>query len=457
MIWIIIGVTIWYFVSHETHRQRNNLENRLRNVNSTVLTAYENGMDLPQIVDFIRLFTDNTTLDPLRITVYDNKGGMIADNPAETIHLYDEKGNRNPEIAQLFDESGQTLIKDMVYYNDYSMVSAMMSKDSVIYSLAALPFKGEVADFLSIDPMIWFVVILLGLISSAMAFFGVRAVCSNVYSLRDFAKSIANDNVPEDLDEWHFSKDELGDVSRNLLTLYRDKLHVQKEKMDHERQISMNIGHELKTPIGIIKGYIDTVITDPDMPEDIKYNFLVRAKQNTDRLTNLVNDLTMVMRLQDSGEIIQMTPINFTNMASRLSEDVEQGKIAGDMSFKYVLPENCKVYGHERLLNNALLNLIYNSAKHSEGTEMTLKWIKNEDGFHIFTFSDNGIGVGEEHLGKLFDLFYRVEYGRSRKKGGSGLGLPLVLRIINAMGGKIWVENGEDRGLKFTFTLRAAE
>lgn len=453
LLWLIIGIAIGYFVSHEKQRQKENLENRLLNVNNTVIDAYELGVDLQKTVGFIKLFTDNTTLAPLRITVYNRDGEMIADNPAETIRLYDKDGKADKKLLRLIDSEGHATIEDVIYNNEMSMISSRMSKDGKIFSFAALPYEGEVLDFLSIDPMVWFVVILLGVVSSVIAFLGVRAICRNVYSLQDYARAIASDEIPEDIDSMKFSRDELGEVSRNLLTIYREKIHAEQERMHHERQIGMNVSHELKTPVGIIKGYIDTVINDRDMPDEIKHKFLLRAKQNTDRLANLVRDVTMVMRLQENGGSIESTPINFRQLVSRIAEDVVQGHIADNLTFDYDIPENCTVMGHESLLTNALLNLIYNAAQHSGGSHISLDWLREENDRHIFTFTDNGTGVEEEHLNRLFDLFYRVDSGRSRKSGGSGLGLPLVLRIITSMGGDITVENIDTGGLRFTFSL----
>jgi len=82
-----------------------------------------------------------------------------------------------------------------------------------------------------------------------------------------------------------------------------------------------------------------------------------------------------------------------------------------------------------------------------------LNRLREENGFEVFSFSDNGIGVTEEHLERLFDMFYRVDKGRTRKKGGSGLGLPLVNKIITAMGGTIYAKNADAGGLEFIFTL----
>ena len=432
-----------------------NLENRLVNVNNTVIEAYENGNDLQKTVDFIHLFTGNTTLDPLRIAVYDNKGVMIADNPEATILVYDAAGNMLPEFKRLGGGGANASVSDLSIDGNKLMVSTKRSADGLVSSFAALPYKGEVIDFLSIDPMVWIVVIILGILSSALAYWGVRVVCKNVYALRNLAQAISTDQLPDDADTWEFSDDELGDVSRKLLTLYRDKIHAEREKMHHERQIGMNVSHELNTPVGIIKGYLDTLLADDNMPDALKRKFLVRAQQNTDRLANLVSDVSMVMRLQEGGAI-DYGIINFRDMTAQIAEDIAQGHIADNMTFICDIPEDCLIKGHESLLTNALINLIYNAAQYSGGTRISLLWKGENDGMHRFEFADNGCGVDDEHLDRLFDLFYRVDTGRARKNGGAGLGLPLVHRIITAMGGDITVENASGGGLGFTFTLPAA-
>lgn len=123
------------------------------------------------------------------------------------------------------------------------------------------------------------------------------------------------------------------------------------------------------------------------------------------------------------------------------------------MNLEMDIPSGLSVKGNEGLLNNALLNLITNSVKHSGGTLMSIKYIGEEDDCLVFSFSDDGVGVEKEHLGRLFDLFYRVDSGRSRKNGGSGLGLSLVKRIFTAMNGDILVQNLDSGGLEFIFRL----
>lgn len=445
LLWLIIGITMIYFVAHEKHRLKANLENRLMNVNYTVIDAYERGGDMQKTVDFIRHFTDNTTLAPLRITVYDKYGKMLADNPGTTIPFQSDFG-------RALDRNDSPFVTDVMLNGEMSMLSAKISPDGMIYSFAALPYEAGVVDFLSYDRMVWIVVVLLGVFSSVIAYAGTKSVCRNVYTLRDFANAVSTDNLPDDIDSMRFSKDEMGEVSRNLLMLYRDKIHAEQEKIHHEQQIGMNVRHELKTPVGIIKGYLDTILADNEMPDDLKRKFLQRAQQNADRLTTLINDISMVMTLDPAKNIV-FSDINFHDLVAQIAEDVRQSHIAGDMEFSFAIPSGCTVKAQESLLTNALLNLIYNAAKHSEGTSMRLDWTGMSDGCHKFVFADNGNGVDDEHLGRLFDMFYRVDSGRARKNGGAGLGLPLVKRIITFFGGTISVENSANGGLMFTFTL----
>lgn len=453
LLWLIIGITIIYFMVHERQRLKDNLETRLLNVNSTVIEAYEKGADLQSTVDFIKLYTSSTTFDPLRITVYGDNGDMVADNIETTIHLFDENGNLIPEFKSLWDNTSNVSVHDMALEESKFMVCSKTSSDGQIHSFAALPYNEEVLRFLDTDPMIWVVVFGLGILSSALVYLCSRAICRNVYALHDFAEAISSNQLPDNVDTWDFSKDELGDVSRKLLLLYQQKLHAEYEKTYHERQIGMNISHELNTPISIIKGYLDTILTNPDMSDELKNKFIVRAQQSTERLIRLIKDVNMVMRLRESGNELECKTLRFHDIAEKLSEYINQDDIAEGIKFDYDVPNNCMVTVHEPLLMNAMLNLTYNAAKHSEGTRISLNWLREENGLEVFSFSDNGVGVAEEHLDRLFDMFYRVDNGRSRKKGGSGLGLPLVNRIITAMGGSIFAKNADTGGLEFIFTL----
>lgn len=444
-----------YSVIHEKRRQQDNLENRLLNVNYTVIDAYEHGVDLQKTVNFIKLFTDQTTLAPLRLTVYDRQGVMLADNPEPTIVLSNDDNSPIKELEELEDSMRYTAVRNMMIGDEMYMVNIMASNDGMVRSFAALPYNGVVLAFLSADPMEWIVVLILGVLSSIIAYIGLKTVCRDVYNLRDFARAISTDNIPE-IDSLNFSKDELGEVSQNLLTLYRDKIRAIKEKVRHEHQVSMNVNHELKTPVGIIKGYLDTVLDNESMPEDMKHKFLERARHNADRLVLLINYLTEITQLEDRAMDIERVKLNFNDVIEQLIHDIKVGRVTENMEFSYNVPKDCSVVSNESLIVNALLNLTHNAVRHSCGTKISLNWIEEKDGMQYFSFADNGIGVSKKHLPRLFDLFYRVDKGRSRKNGGNGLGLPIVRKTFTALDGDISVRNVETGGLEFIFSLPAA-
>ncbi len=438
---------------HERQRLSHNLGNRLMNVNNTVTAAYDKGADLQNTVDFIKLFTDKTTLDPLRLTVYDNDGRVIADNREPTIIITDANGKLLPDFERTWNMRGGAYLHDMTIQGAKFMVSSTTSNDGTIHTYAALPYKGEVGEFLSVDSMVWVVVLGLGLLSFILAYFGSKAICRNVYALRDFAEMISSNNLPDDIESWRFSKDELGDVSKRLLLLYKEKIKAEQEKIVHERQIGINVSHELNTPVAIIKGYLDTILTDPGIPDEQKQVFILRARDNTDRLAELIEDLNTVMRLQENRMPVPCRVFDFHNLVQRIANDVRHNNMAAGMEIIVEIPEHCFVEANETLMTTALLNLIKNAAQHSGGSRIDIRYTGEDNGRASFSFSDNGRGVDDEHLGRLFDLFYRVDFGRNRKNGGSGLGLPLVSRIFMAMNGEITVRNAPGGGLEFLFSL----
>lgn len=455
LLWLIIGITISYFIVHEKQRLSHNLGNRLMNVNSTMIDAYSKGADLQKTADFIKLFTNQTTLAPLHLTVYDNDGNIIADNRAPTIPIRDATGAMLPEFARSWAVADTSYLHDMTMFNANYMVSSATSADGAVHSFAALPYQGEVGEFLSIDSMIWIVVIGLGVLSFILAYFSSKAMCRNVYALRDFAEMIASNNLPDDIETWRFSKDELGEVSKRLLLLYREKIKAEREKIIHERQIGVNVSHELNTPVAIIKGYLDTILTDSDISDSQKQQFIERASNNINRLAELIDDLNTVMRLQENKTKVQVRELDFHSLVERLFDDVRHNHRAGSMELAMDIPRGCTVTGNEALLNNALFHLIGNSVKHSRGTRISIRFLGRENGRMLFSFADNGVGVDSVHLDRLFDLFYRVDSGRSRKNGGSGLGLSLVNRIFLAMDGTITARNSESGGLELLFSLPA--
>ena len=218
--------------------------------------------------------------------------------------------------------------------------------------------------------------------------------------------------------------------------------------------MSSNINHELRTPIGVIKGYLDTILENPDMDADTRNHFIRKALEHANRLVSLISDVSAITRLEDGAEMISTEELDFHDIAFNLANDIEESGVLGNMEFRYDVPLDCKVKGNYNLLNGMLMNLARNAAAYSKGTVCELLYIGQDASSYEFVFRDDGKGVSEEHIPHLFERFYRVDSGRARKSGGTGLGLTIVQSTILAHGGKISVANRPTGGLAFTFTLQ---
>ena len=262
-------------------------------------------------------------------------------------------------------------------------------------------------------------------------------------------------------------KYELGDISRRLVELYHDRidalrragtehkiaLNAVEEKSRMKRQLTNNINHELKTPVGVVRGYLETVLSSPDMDDTMRTHFLQRAQDNVNRLCALLGDVSTMTRLEEGAGNIPTEEIDFHDLVFAVVNDLETGGVLRNMKFTFDIPFNCAVKGNAGLLTGVVTNLAKNAALYSHGTKMCLNITAESDRYYTFNFFDDGRGVDEEHLAHLFERFYRIDSGRARKTGGTGLGLPIVKNTIEALGGTISVNNRPGGGLGFMFTL----
>ena len=471
LLWIIIACLVVYMVRHEKQLKRDNLELQLKNVNATILNAYEEGRDLQQVVDFIDDYNDNTTLNALRVSVFSDDDDLIASTEVP-VRIEDENHRLAPELTEVRTDNGieeVTSIRPAFVDHTRMMINAITSNDGQIQVICATPYNIGVERALSYDSMIWTIVIVLTVVVTGVAFYLCSIVSRNVYVLRDFAMKASEDKIP-DIEHMTFGHDELGEVSRQIVRIYlaKDKALL-RSKHEHEvamravserervkRQMSNNINHELKTPVGIIKGYLDTINSDPDMPESLRKSFLEKAQAHAERLTQLLKDVSSITRLEDGTQQVELSEFDFHDLVYTLANDLEVSHINGSLAFEYNIPFDCIVRGNYTLLTNALMNLVRNAANYSRGTRIDLSLVGQTDNFYEFQFKDDGVGVADEHLPRLFERFYRVDEGRARKSGGTGLGLPIVKSTIMAIGGDITVSNADPHGLCFTFTIPKA-
>ena len=291
---------------------------------------------------------------------------------------------------------------------------------------------------------------------------------NNIKILREFARNANNPDFK--IDESRLGHDELGDISRDILKLYQGRveankrserehavaIHAIEEKGRMQHQLTNNINHELKTPVGVIRGYLETVLTSEEMDQETQRYFLQRALDNVERLCTLLNDVSTMTRLENGSGKISFTEINMHDLVYTIHNDLNQAGALNNMEFDLSMPLECTVYANANLLTSAISNLFKNAAIHSRGTRIGMSLVSESEKFYTFSFWDNGQGVSEEHIPHLFERFYRVDAGRSRKSGGTGLGLPIVKNTIDSLGGAISVYNRSKGGLEFLFTLKKA-
>ena len=461
-LWAIIFGMTWWMVSNERKFREDSIKEQLGLINERILATYQSEQDPRSFIDFVcRYYKANPDYDLLRVSVYQN--GEQIRSWGEPIGLSEteaeeEQGlTRTPEIDRNPEDANPG---DRYFFYDNRT-----SADGEVTVISILPFDQDIRNATAPRSSLYWIVIAIAVGVTILSYYSTRYFGRNITILRTIAdKAVTDPNFIPPMDYPH---DELGDISRRIAQMYNERsaamqrqkrehaiaMHAIEEKAKAKRQLTNNINHELRTPIGVVKGYLDTILDNPDMDEMSRTHFLRKASEHIDRLVNLIADVSAITRLEEGGELIATEELDYHDVVYTIASDLEESKALGQMVFSFDVPLDCKINGNYNLLSGMLLNLAKNAGLHSKGTMCELVMTNEDEDFYYFEFRDNGSGVGEEHLPHLFERFYRVDAGRSRKAGGTGLGLPIVRNTIIAHGGDIAVSNRPTGGLVFKFSL----
>lgn len=228
----------------------------------------------------------------------------------------------------------------------------------------------------------------------------------------------------------------------------------QEQQNQMRRELTQNIAHELKTPVASILGYTDTILDAPGMDEVTKRKFITRTNAQARRLTALLQDISTLNKMDYAPDMLQRERVDLSVLVADIVLESEQALKNKQMHFNNYLPQDICIAGNWQLLYSIFRNLTDNAINYAgAGTTIELSVEDSADHYH-FVFSDNGIGVPEKHLRRLFERFYRLDKGRSRDLGGTGLGLSIVKNAVLLHGGTISVCNIRPSGLRFDFTLK---
>ncbi|MCD8135745.1 MAG: ATP-binding protein, partial [Parabacteroides gordonii] len=229
----------------------------------------------------------------------------------------------------------------------------------------------------------------------------------------------------------------------------------QEEESRMKRQLTQNVAHELKTPVSSIQGYLETIISNLELAEDKRQFFLERCYSQSTRLTGLLRDISVLNRLDEASELFDLADTNISRLISEIQKECSKEMEEKQITSEIILPGDPTIHGNYSLLYSIFRNLYDNAIAYAgEGCKITINCYKEDPKFYYFSFADNGTGISEEHINRIFERFYRVDKGRSRKVGGTGLGLSIVKNGVNFHKGQISAKSSPGKGVTFFFTLK---
>lgn len=456
--WSIILCFIGFQYLREKQYKSDYLSLQLQLYNRHLLEAVEDGEPNETYIA-----THQKPFEDLRISIIDFSGTVLYDNmlPVNTL----DNHQKRPEVADALKKGsgyhiGRQSTSDGIEY----FYSATRGKQFI--ARTAIPYSASLRELLQADWTFLGVMISISLALSVLAYFATRRLGKNIERLNRFA---AKAEKGEAFDESKpFPNDELGSISNHIVQLYaqwqqtikdRDLAHEaalreEKEKIRIKRQLSNNINHELKTPVASIGVCLETLLSGISLSEEKRQELIERCYTNNERLRRLLGEVSLITRMEDGSALIGKEKVVINDILTEIAEELEIMPEEERLTLHTDFNEQVIIDGNLSLIGSIFRNLTENAIAYSEGKNIFISLIKNNDTECHIRFEDDGKGVEPEQLPRLFERFYRVDKGRSRQLGGTGLGLSIVKHAIQFHGGTITANNRPHGGLRFDFSLK---
>ena len=456
--WSIILCFIGFQYIREKQYKSDYLSLQLQLYNRHLLEALEDGEAYEAYIS-----THEKPFENLRISIIGLTGTVIYDNilPVDSL----DNHSMRPEVAAAIKKGSgyhigrQSMSDGLEYF--YSA-----TKGSKYIARTAIPYSASLRELLQADWNFLVAMISISLVMSILAYFATRRLGKNMERLNRFAAKAEKGEAFDE--EEPFPNDELGSISNHIVQLYaqwqqtikdRDIAHEtalreEQEKIRIKRQLSNNINHELKTPVASIQVCLETLLSGINLSEEKRQDLIERCYTHNERLRKLLSEVSLITRMEDGSQLIGKEPIIINNIIDEIAVELdimpEEERLKLQTDFK----EHVRIEGNPSLIGSIFRNLTENAIAYSAGKNIYISLLENNDHFCKIRFEDDGCGVEEKQLSRLFERFYRVDKGRSRQFGGTGLGLAIVKHAVQFHGGTITVTNRPQGGLRFEFSLK---
>ena len=405
--WTIILLSIGFQYMREKQYKSDFLSAQLQQYNRHLLETVEEGLPYETYIA-----SHEKPFDDLRVSVITLLGAVVYDNMISLDSLDNHIGR--PEIASaLRHGNGYHIGRQSASDGREYFYSATRGQRVIVR--AAIPYSATLKELLQADWTFLFVMIAISLAMSIAAYFSTRKLGKDIERVNQFES--------------------------------------EQEKNRIKRQLSNNINHELKTPVASMQVCLETLLSGIALSEEKRQELIARCYAHNERLCQLLNDISLITRLEDGSQLISTENVCINNILREISEELGVLSPEERLELHINFNEEVTLAGNNSLIGSIFSNLTKNAIAYSGGRNIYITLLENTEKLCRIRFEDDGQGVAPQHLSRLFERFYRIDKGRSRKLGGTGLGLSIVKHAVLFHGGNITASNRPEGGLRFDFTL----
>ena len=406
-LWAIVICFIGFQYLREKQYKSDFLSAQLQLYNRNLLYQVDEGLQLQQYID-----SHEKPFEELRITIVSLNGAVVYDNKISLDSLNNHR--YRPEIEEAIKKgSGYHIGRHSESDGRLYFYSATKGERAIVRT--AIPYSSDLKELLKADWTFLVLMILLSIFVSILSYFASRRLGRTIEKM--------------------------------------NKIRQEQEKNKLKRQLTNNINHELKTPVASIQICLETLLSGVELSDEKRVELIERCYVNNARLRNLLNDVSLITRMEDGSLLISKEPVVLNDIIGEIHKELDVVSEGEKMTLHTDFKDIITVCGNLSLIGSIFRNLTENAIAYSGGKNIYITLLANDADSCTISFEDDGRGVDPQKLHRLFERFYRIDKGRSRQIGGTGLGLSIVKHAVQFHGGNITVSNRPGGGLKFVFTL----